>query len=100
MKYVRLGQTGLEVSRICLGMMSYGDPTISKWTLPLEEARPIIKKALDLGINFFDTADVYSYGRSEEITGELLRPVRDEVVIATKVFFPLKGFIGNASLFK
>ena len=97
MKYIRLGQTGLEVSRICLGMMSFGDPTISKWTLPLEEARPIIKKALDLGINFFDTANVYSYGRSEEITGELLKPVRNEVVVATKVFFPLKGFTAITS---
>lgn len=92
MKYVRLGQTGLEVSRICLGMMSYGDPTVSKWTLPLDEARPIIKKALDLGINFFDTANVYSKGKSEEITGQLLGDYRDEVVIATKVFFPMKGF--------
>ena len=92
MRYVKLGQTGLEVSRICLGMMSFGDPTISKWTLPLEEARPIVKKALDLGINFFDTANVYSSGESEKITGELLNPVRDEVVIATKVFFPLEGY--------
>ncbi|MHA1993731.1 MAG: aldo/keto reductase [Candidatus Hodarchaeales archaeon] len=92
MKYVRLGQTGLEVSRICLGMMSYGDPTVSKWTLPLEDARPIVKKALDLGINFFDTANVYSKGRSEEITGQLLGDYRDEVVIATKVFFPMGGY--------
>jgi aryl-alcohol dehydrogenase (NADP+) len=92
MKYVRLGQTGLEVSRICLGMMSYGDPTVSKWTLPLEDAQPIVKKALDLGINFFDTANVYSKGRSEEITGQLLGDYRDEVVIATKVFFPMGGF--------
>ena len=86
MKYTRLGKTGIEVSRICLGMMSFGDPTISKWTLPLEEARPIVKRALDLGINFFDTANVYSSGRSEEITGEVLKDHRDEIVIATKVF--------------
>ncbi|MHA1978053.1 MAG: aldo/keto reductase [Candidatus Hodarchaeales archaeon] len=92
MKYVRLGQTGLEVSRICLGMMSYGDPSISKWTLPLDEARPIVKKALDLGINFFDTANVYSKGKSEEITGQILQEYRDEVVVATKVFFPMGGF--------
>ncbi len=92
MKYTRLGKTGIEVSRICLGMMSFGDPAISKWTLPLDEARPIIKKALDLGINFFDTANVYSYGRSEEITGEVLKDHRDEVVIATKVFFPPEGY--------
>ncbi|MHA1946867.1 MAG: aldo/keto reductase [Candidatus Hodarchaeales archaeon] len=92
MKYTRLGKTGIEVSRICLGMMSFGDPTISKWTLPLEEARPIVKRALDLGINFFDTANVYSSGKSEEITGEVLKDHRDEVVIATKVFFPPEGF--------
>jgi aryl-alcohol dehydrogenase-like predicted oxidoreductase len=92
MKYTRLGQTGLQVSRICLGMMSFGDPNISKWTLDLDNSRPIIKKALDLGINFFDTANVYSAGRSEEITGEVLKEYRDEVVIATKLFFPLKGF--------
>jgi len=92
MKYVRLGQTGLEVSRICLGMMSFGDPNVSKWTLPLEDARPIVSKALDLGINFFDTANVYSKGRSEEITGQLLGDYRDDVVIATKVFFPMGGY--------
>ncbi len=92
MKYTRLGKTGLQVSRICLGMMSFGDPNISKWTLDLDNSRPIIKKALDLGINFFDTANVYSAGRSEEITGEVLKEYRDEVVIATKLFFPLKGF--------
>ena len=92
MKYTRLGKTGIEVSRICLGMMSFGDPSISKWTLPLDEARPIVKKALDFGINFFDTANVYSSGRSEEITGEVLKDHRDEIVIATKVFFPPEGF--------
>lgn len=92
MKYVKLGKTGLEVSRICLGMMSFGDPNISKWTLPLDKAKPIVNRALDLGINFFDTANVYSYGRSEEIAGELLSDFRDEIVLATKVFFPLKGF--------
>jgi aryl-alcohol dehydrogenase (NADP+) len=93
MKYVKLGKTGLEVSRICLGMMSFGDPEISKWVLDLEAARPIINKALDLGINFFDTANVYSSGRSEEITGIVLKDYRDEVVIATKVFFPVKGYV-------
>jgi len=92
MKYVKLGKTGLTVSRICLGMMSYGDPKISKWTLDLDSSRPIIKKALDLGINFFDTANVYSSGRSEEITGIVLKDYRDDVVIATKVFFPIKGY--------
>ncbi len=95
MKYVNLGKTGLKVSRICLGMMSYGDPSFSKWILSLEDARPIVRKALDLGINFFDTADVYSRGKSEEITGELLNPYRDDVVIATKVFFPIEGYTAN-----
>ncbi len=92
MKYVTLGKTGLQVSRICLGMMSFGNPIISRWTLNLDDSRPIIEKALDLGINFFDTANVYSAGRSEEITGEVLKEYRDEVIIATKVFFPLQGF--------
>ena len=92
MKYVKLGKTGLDVSRICLGMMSYGDKALLKWCLDIDEARPIIQKALDLGINFFDTADVYSYGRSEEITGEMLKGYRDDVVVATKVFFPLQGY--------
>jgi aryl-alcohol dehydrogenase-like predicted oxidoreductase len=71
-------------------MMSYGN--LQEWYLELDDARPLVKKALDLGINFFDTANVYSAGRSEEITGELLREYRDEVVIATKVFFPLAGY--------
>ena len=92
MDYVKLGKTGLDVSRICLGMMSYGDPAIMQWCLDIKDAKPIIMKALDLGINFFDTANVYSLGRSEEITGELLKEYRDDVVIATKVFFPVKGF--------
>ncbi len=90
MQYTYFGKTGLRVSRICLGMMSFGNQ--QAWQRELEEARPIVQKALDLGINFFDTADVYSGGRSEEITGELLREYRDDVVIATKVFFPLEGF--------
>ena len=90
MKHSILGKTGLEVSKICLGMMSYGNN--QEWYLELDEARPIINKALDLGINFFDTANVYSSGRSEEITGELLKDYRDDVVIATKVFFPLEGY--------
>lgn len=92
MQYIKLGKTGLDVSRICLGMMSYGDPELLKWCLELDAAHPIIKRALDLGINFFDTADVYSYGRSEEITGEILQGYRDDVVVATKVFFPLQGY--------
>ncbi|MFX0210097.1 MAG: aldo/keto reductase [Candidatus Hodarchaeota archaeon] len=92
MEYVKLGKTGLDVSRICLGMMSYGDPAIMKWCLDINDAKPIVMKALDLGVNFFDTANVYSLGCSEEITGELLKGYRDDVVIATKVFFPVEGF--------
>jgi aryl-alcohol dehydrogenase-like predicted oxidoreductase len=89
MQTVRLGRTGLEVSRICLGCMSYGEPARGNhaWTLPEEASRPFIRKALDLGINFFDTANVYSAGSSEEIVGRALLEYtrRDEVVIATKV---------------
>jgi aryl-alcohol dehydrogenase-like predicted oxidoreductase len=89
MEYTRLGSTGLQVSRICLGMMSYGDPDWRDWTLGLDDADPLIARALELGINFFDTADMYSAGVSEEVTGELLRRhgQREDVVIATKVFF-------------
>ncbi len=89
MEYTRLGQTGLEISRICLGCMSYGDPNRGNhaWTLPEEQSRPFIKKALELGITFFDTANVYSDGSSEEIVGRALKDFakRDDVVIATKV---------------
>jgi 1-deoxyxylulose-5-phosphate synthase len=89
MEYTRLGKTGLEVSRICLGCMSYGEPERGghHWSLPEEEARPFFRKALDAGINFFDTANVYSAGSSEEITGRTLLSMtsRDELVIATKV---------------
>jgi 1-deoxyxylulose-5-phosphate synthase len=90
MEYVRLGSTGMKVSRICLGCMSYGGPNERwKWALDEETSRPFIKRALELGINFFDTANVYSLGRSEEILGRAMRDFtasRDEVVIATKVF--------------
>lgn len=91
MDYVNLGSSGLEVSRICLGMMTYGTPTWREWILPEEESRPIIKQALELGINFFDTADMYSLGVSEEVTGRALHDfaTRDEVVLATKVYFPI-----------
>jgi aryl-alcohol dehydrogenase-like predicted oxidoreductase len=88
MEYVRLGNTGLKVSRICLGCMSYGTPNDRwQWALNEEQSRPFFKQALELGINFFDTANVYSTGMSEEITGRALRDFaqRDEVVIATKV---------------
>jgi 1-deoxyxylulose-5-phosphate synthase len=88
MQYSNLGRTGLKVSRICLGMMTYGDPGWRSWVLPEDRGRPIIQRALELGINFFDTADMYSIGVSEEITGRAMRDFarRDDVVIATKVF--------------
>src|SRR5258708_15491147 len=87
MQYVNLGATGLKVSRICLGMMTYGTPKWREWVLTEEESRPFVKRALDAGINFFDTADVYSIGVSEEVTGRAIRDFarRDELVIATKV---------------
>lgn len=92
MDYVRFGQTGLKVSPICLGCMTYGIPErgAHPWTLDEEQSRPFIRKALELGINFFDTSNSYSDGTSEEITGRALRDFarRDEVVLATKVFFP------------
>ena len=91
MEYVNLGKTGLKVSRICLGMMTYGTPTWRDWVLDEEESRPFIRRAIELGINFFDTADMYSLGVSEEVTGKLLWEVapREEVVLATKVYFPI-----------
>lgn len=91
MQYVKLGKSGLKVSRICLGAMSYGGPSDRAWILPEEEGRPFIRRALELGINFFDTADMYSRGASEEVLGRALRDyaTRDDVVIATKVFYPM-----------
>ena len=89
MDYTRLGSTGVTVSRLCLGMMTYGVKTDREWALEEDEARPFIKKAFDLGFTFFDTADVYSNGASEEITGRALRdygPARDSYVLATKVY--------------
>ncbi len=91
MEYVRLGKTGMKVSRICLGMMTYGTPKWRDWVLDEEASRPFVKRALELGINFFDTADMYSLGVSEEVTGRALRDFarRDEVIVATKVFNPM-----------
>ena len=90
MDYVKLGSTGLEVSKLCLGCMSYGDPERGghPWALPEDQSAAFLLRALDAGVNFFDTANVYSNGSSEEILGSvLLKKVRrDEVVIATKVF--------------
>lgn len=90
MQYVNLGNTGLRVSRICLGMMTYGSPQWRDWVLDEAAARPFVQHAWEAGINFFDTANMYSSGVSEEITGKLLRECaqRDQVVIATKVYFP------------
>src|SRR5919199_6790514 len=91
MRYSRLGATGLKVSRICLGMMSYGDPAWRDWTLDEEAARPFVRRAAEAGINFFDTADMYSVGVSEEVTGRALREFGrpEEIVLATKVFNPM-----------
>ncbi|HEY6389913.1 MAG TPA: aldo/keto reductase [Bryobacteraceae bacterium] len=89
MDYVNLGSTGLKVSRLCLGAMTYGSKSWREWVLEEEESRPFIRRALELGINFFDTADMYSVGVSEAILGRALKefgPSRDRVVIATKVF--------------
>jgi len=93
MKYRNLGNTGLEVSPLCLGCMTFGTPERGDhpWTLPEQQSRPLIRKAIEMGINFFDTANAYSDGTSEEIVGQALKDYtrRDEVVIATKVFFPM-----------
>jgi len=91
MEYINFGKTGLKVSRLCLGMMSYGSPDwkLAPWTLPADEAEPFFRRAVELGINFVDTADVYSNGASEEVTGRLLKKYarRDEMVLSTKVFY-------------
>jgi len=91
MNYVNLGTTGTRVSRLCLGTMTYGSPAWRPWILDEEASRPFIRRAIEAGINFFDTADMYSNGASEEVVGRALRDFakRDEVVIATKVFFPM-----------
>jgi aryl-alcohol dehydrogenase (NADP+) len=91
MDYVSLGRSGLKVSRICLGVMTYGDPAWRAWILSEEQGRPFIRRALERGINFFDTADMYSRGTSEEVLGRAIRDFarRDHVVIATKAFYPM-----------
>jgi len=97
MDTTRLGSSGLKVSRIALGMMTFGTPEWRPWVLKEDEARPIFRRAVELGVNVFDTANMYSAGVSEEITGRLVREfaVRDEVVVATKVYFPVEmGFKG------
>ena len=108
MKYVNLGGTGLKVSPLCLGCMTFGIPERGDhlWTLPEQQSRPLIRKAIEMGINFFDTANAYSDGTSEEIVGQALKDYarRDEVVIATKVFFamskgPNGGGLSRKSIF-
>lgn len=91
MEFAHLGSTGLVVSRVCLGAMSYGTPQWRPWVLDEESSRPFIRRALELGINFFDTADMYSQGVSEEVLGRALRDFgrREEIILATKVFFPM-----------
>jgi aryl-alcohol dehydrogenase (NADP+) len=93
MQYVNLGGTGLKVSRICLGAMTYGDPAWRPWILSEAAGRPILQRAIDQGITFFDTADMYSVGASEEVLGRAVRDFtsREKAVIATKAFFPMSG---------
>lgn len=102
MQYTRLGGSGLKVSRIALGCMSFGDPAsgFQQWTLPLEESIPYFQQALDLGITFWDTANVYSFGDSERIVGEAIRRLstRDQIVLATKVFIKMGDGPGDAGL--
>lgn len=94
MEYTNLGKSGLKVSRICLGCMTYGLPDrgAHSWTLDEEKSRPLIRQAIELGINFFDTANAYSDGTSEEIVGRALKDFarREEIIVATKVFFPMR----------
>ncbi len=97
MEYTTLGDTGMEVSRICLGCMSFGSDDWRDWVLSEEESRPIIERAIDLGINFFDTANIYSWGESERILGDVLSEYdRDEQVVATKAYFQMDDENGNS----
>ncbi len=100
MEYVNLGRTGLKVSRICLGTMTYGTSRWRDWVLDEEASRPFIQRALELGINFFDTADMYSLGVSEEVVGRALRDFarRDRVIIATKVFQAMSDDVNDRGL--
>jgi 1-deoxyxylulose-5-phosphate synthase len=101
MEYVNLGKTGMKVSRLCLGMMSYGSKQWREWVLEEEESKPFIKRALEAGINFFDTADVYSTGESERITGKLLKEFgvkRESAIVATKVHGQMSEDINDRGL--
>ena len=100
MEYVNLGRTGLRVSRICLGSMSFGSPKWRPWVLPEQDSRPFFQRAIEAGVNFFDTADMYSLGVSEEIVGRAIREFTDrrQVVIATKAFFPMGDGVNDRGL--
>ena len=99
MQYVNLGRTGLKVSRLCLGMMTYGSKKWREWVLEEKDARPFVRRALEAGINFFDTADVYSLGESERITGSLLKDVkRENIVVATKVYQQMSDDVNDRGL--
>ena len=100
MDYVRLGSTGLKVSRLCLGTMTYGTPAWRPWVLDEAASRPFIKRAVERGINFFDTADMYSRGVSEQVVGRALKEFarRDEIVLATKVFYPVEEHANSRGL--
>jgi 1-deoxyxylulose-5-phosphate synthase len=100
-EYVKFGNTGMKVSRLCLGMMTYGSRNWREWVLDENEARPFVKWALDAGINFFDTADIYSTGASEEVLGNLLKALgvkRETAVVATKIFNPMSRDINDGGL--
>jgi aryl-alcohol dehydrogenase (NADP+) len=100
MDYVRLGSSGLNVSRLCLGTMTYGTPAWRPWVLDESASRPFFKRAIERGINFFDTADMYSRGVSEQVVGRALKELakRDEVVVATKVFYPVEEHANSRGL--
>jgi 1-deoxyxylulose-5-phosphate synthase len=101
MEYVKLGKSGLKVSRLCLGMMTYGSPEWREWVLDEKQALPFVKRALEAGINFFDTADVYSNGASEEVLGNNLKACavkRENVIVATKVFNPMSDDVNDRGL--
>jgi aryl-alcohol dehydrogenase (NADP+) len=101
MEYVKFGRTGMQVSPLCLGMMSYGSKKWREWILEENEAKSFLKRALDAGINFFDTADVYSLGASEEVLGNVLKAFgvpRETLVIATKVFHPMSSDVNDRGL--
>ena len=101
MQYVNLGKTGMKVSRLCLGMMSYGSKKWREWVLEEEEAKPFIKRALEAGINFFDTANVYSLGESERVTGNILKELgvrRENIVVATKVHGQMSDNVNDKGL--